>query len=496
MNQTNKGDSFVHLSQPVLLATGFAILVMIAFASGWLMTSYRQDAAAVTRTIEDQRAISNLLLQIRRAESGQRGYLLTGDRQYLTDYFEAAAAIDPTIAAVKGTLADNPDQRQNLVALERSMRQKLAELDETIRLYDAGQKEDSLALVKTDTGRRFMEDIRTVATRMLNDFGRQLAEQSQRSRDTGVLLLAASLAGALLIIVLAALSVYLVRRSNRQRDLAQRKLEDANANLEATVAERTADLTEANDEIQRYAYIVSHDLRSPLVNIMGFTTELETVRKELFGQLAGLREKSGVADDQAEVLGRDFDEAISFIKTSITKMDRLINAILKLSREGRREFHPEAVDMVQLLNTVAANVAHQVSEAGATITFDHLPPVVCDRLALEQIFSNLVDNALKYRRNDLAGHIQIRGRQTLGRLEYDVEDNGRGIDPNDHQRIFELFRRSGPQDRPGEGIGLAHVRALVRRLGGTLSVRSELNKGSIFTVSLPRRWLAEERNAA
>ena len=79
---------------------------------------------------------------------------------------------------------------------------------------------------------------------------------------------------------------------------------------------------------------------------------------------------------------------------------------------------------------------------------------------------------------------------------YDVEDNGRGIDAGDHQRVFELFRRSGRQDRPGEGIGLAHVRALVRRLGGTMALESELGKGSTFTVTLPKRWSVESRSAA
>ena len=75
-----------------------------------------------------------------------------------------------------------------------------------------------------------------------------------------------------------------------------------------------------------------------------------------------------------------------------------------------------------------------------------------------------------------------------------MTDNGRGIDPKDHQRIFDLFRRAGTQDKPGQGIGLAHVRALVRRLGGTMSVASELNNGSTFTITLPIKWAASNRN--
>ena len=117
-----------------------------------------------------------------------------------------------------------------------------------------------------------------------------------------------------------------------------------------------------------------------------------------------------------------------------------------------------------------------------------MPQVVSDRLALEQTFSNLLDNALKYLKPGVPGEIHVTGRRKSGYIVYEVTDNGRGIDQKDHQRIFDLFRRAGAQDRPGQGIGLAHVRALVRRMGGTLSVSSEPDQGSTFTVMLPTRW--------
>ena len=124
----------------------------------------------------------------------------------------------------------------------------------------------------------------------------------------------------------------------------------------------------------------------------------------------------------------------------------------------------------------------------------NLPDIVSDRLALEQIFSNLIDNALKYLKPGVPGDITVRGRTKLGFAIFEVADNGRGIDPKDHQRIFDLFRRAGTQDKPGQGIGLAHVRALVRRLGGTMSVASELHGGSTFTITLPIQWAASNRN--
>jgi signal transduction histidine kinase len=285
-------------------------------------------------------------------------------------------------------------------------------------------------------------------------------------------------------------------------------LRDNNINLEATVDERTADLREANNEIQRFAYIVSHDLRSPLVNIMGFTSELEQLRTDIFRRIALLSQAAATASPAPVVAGgvepnlegedsqlsQDFSEALEFIKSSIAKMDRLISAILNLTREGRREFEPVPIDTRELIEGIVATVAHQAAEAEAQIRISPLPEIVSDRLALEQIFSNLIDNALKYLKPGVPGDVSIRGRTKLGFAIFEIADNGRGIDPRDHQRIFDLFRRAGTQDKPGQGIGLAHVRALVRRLGGTMSVQSELNSGSTFTITLPIKWTASNRN--
>src|SRR5205085_2639005 len=243
--------------------------------------------------------------------------------------------------------------------------------------------------------------------------------------------------------------------------------------------------------------------------IMGFTSELEELRADIFRRIARLARSASAAplvpenaSDDAEPalegadkqLSADFSEALGFIKSSIGKMDRLITAILNLTREGRREFQPVPIDPRELIEGIVATVAHQAAEANATIRIEPLPEIVSDRLALEQIFSNLIDNALKYLKPGIPGDITVRGRTKLGFAIFEVSDNGRGIDPKDHQRIFDLFRRAGMQDRPGQGIGLAHVRALVRRLGGTMSLSSELHNGSTFTITLPIAWTVSNRS--
>ena len=249
-------------------------------------------------------------------------------------------------------------------------------------------------------------------------------------------------------------------------------------------------LREANEELQRFTYIVGHDLRSPLVNIMGFSSELDVWQKKVFERLAAERNLHGpnadAEDDRA--LREDVEESLSFIKASVAKMDRLIGALLKLSREGQRQFQPEVIDMSRLLTSNSEALAYQVQAAHAKISIGELPTITSDRLALEQVFSNLMDNAIKYLRPGVAGTIEVGATETYSAITYEVRDNGRGIDIKDRERIFDLFRRSGVQDQPGEGIGLAHSRALVRRLGGSIHVESELNKGTAFQVTLPKKW--------
>jgi signal transduction histidine kinase len=498
-------ESFSRIRQGLLLGIAFVLLIVIAGMIAWLVEQSTSDAALVAHTLQVQNTLSELLLNVRRAESGQRGYLFTNQQHYLDDFNEAAPEVEQQLQELHDLVLDNPARLAEAARLKELTDAKFVEMRRTIELNQSGQREDARALVLGGAGRDLAAEIRKLTDGAIADEARLFNERSNRSRLNSQTLLAISLVGTLLIVVIGGFSIYLVQRNYRQRELAQRELESTNANLESIVEYRTADLQEANEEIQRFAYIVSHDLRSPLVNIMGFTTELEMLRKDIFERVAKLQEDitrlqapvEPAAADAVNDLGKDFDEAIGIIKTSIERMDRLINAVLKLSREGRRQFNPEQIDMAAMMKSIVDSVAHRAAESGTQIEIGDVSPVESDRLALEQIFSNLIDNALKYGRPD-GGHIEINGRATATQAIYEVRDNGRGIDPKDHQRVFELFRRSGVQDRPGEGLGLAHVRALVRRLGGHIGLSSELGKGSQFTVTLPRRWMQDKtrRSAA
>ncbi|OAF19485.1 sensor histidine kinase [Bradyrhizobium neotropicale] len=492
--------------QILLFSAGLLVLTVISAGSVYLVNKARSDNKWVLHTIEVENQVNALLLEVRRAESGARGYLLTQGADFKIDHDKAVAAIIPALDRLTRLSTDNPAQRDNIEKLSVAIETRLDQFAREMEFVRQGQPEKAMALVREAATADTTTTISSVASTMIREEERLFYLRSVNADHSQTLAASMTGIGSGLVVVLVLISIWLVRRSARSRDDAEARLRDANVNLETIVDERTADLREANNEIQRFAYIVSHDLRSPLVNIMGFTSELEELGGDIFRRVSGLTHVPadgpqlvpGAAgniplEGPDKQLSEDFSEALGFIKSSIAKMDRLISAILNLTREGRREFQPERIDTRELIEAIVSTLAHQAAEAQAEIHVEPLPDVVSDRLALEQIFSNLIDNAIKYLKSGVPGEIRIRGRTKLGYAIFELSDNGRGIDPRDHQRIFDLFRRAGTQDKPGQGIGLAHVRALVRRLGGTMSVSSELNAGSTFTITLPMNWNASNR---
>lgn len=472
------------------LVTGFVVLVTMSLTSLWLAHESDRASEKVAHTLEVNATIVTYQGALRRAESGERGFLITGEAAYLNDYTIGRRRLAELQADLERLIADNPQQQATLRGLLPLVQQKMEKLATTIALKQQGRNDEVVAITKSGAGLELMNRILAQIFAMLNDERSLLQARQDYADRTNLLLFIVNFSGGLIIAVLALASIALIRRNslhiaatNAQLAQAHAELAQANEVLEERVAERTADLREANDEIQRFAFIVSHDLRSPLVNIMGFTSELETLQTEIFAD-------ADTTPEQREAQRREVAEALGFIKTSIGKMDRLIKAILNLSRAGRREFHPQPVSLDNLIKSLIGDVTHRLQEIGGQIDLAAIPDIVSDRLALEQIFSNLIDNAIKYRHDDRPVQITIDSEERGNFVIIRIADNGRGIEKRDYERIFELFRRAGAQDRPGEGIGLAHVRALVRRLGGSIRVDSEFGQGATFTVILPKRWVA------
>ncbi|RAI44423.1 sensor histidine kinase [Rhodoplanes roseus] len=484
------------------LLVGFAALVAIVVTTLWLVAETRTYTELSVAVRQQRAALVDLRSLLQDTETGQRGFLLTAEEAYLAPYEQARRKLADQIELVRSRLSGVPAYAAQIARLTEIISGKMVEMQQTIELVRDGRRDEAVAIVRTDRGRALMEEARGIFDTLITSAERRIGESVQRQQKTIGALYWVAILGALVIVGVVGGAAWMTIGYTRQLVAAQEEVRALNAGLEERVAERTADLGRANDEIQRFAYIVTHDLRAPLVNIMGFTSELEAslVAVRSWFEKAGLPADDPAAEDARLAAIEDAPEAIGFIRSSTRKMDGLINAILKLSREGRRTLKPERIDLGALLETSAESIRHQVVEAGGEVTLaPGLPNVVSDRLALEQVFGNLLDNAVKYRSPERPIHIRVRARPEPGqRIVVEVEDNGRGIASHDHERVFDLFRRSGAQDQPGEGIGLAHVRTMVRNLGGDITLESEVGRGTTMKLNLPRdlRKVAKGASAA
>ena len=473
----------------LFLLIGTAILIGIIVATFGLVERTQATFEYILQERNIRRMAADLMQKLTDAETGQRGFVITRDELFLEPYESAVGAIREEVDRLATAVADRPVKAAQMDRLRERIRGKLAEMGQAINLVRSGEQAQAVELIQSDVGRELMDDIRSMLDQFkeLSDANVERGTEAQISATEQLQWI--TVAGGIAIIAVMGGAILVVAQHVRALAASRREVEVLNQGLEARVAERTEDLMQANQEIQRFAYIVTHDLRAPLVNIMGFTAELDASLKSL--QAYVLNDGKPVSEEEIRearlAASEDLPEAIGFIRSSTKKMDGLINAILKISRDGRRQLKPEIVELQPLLETITNSVYHQISESYGSIDIDiKATRLNTDRLSVEQILGNLFDNAIKYKHPQRPLTLAVRtapeGRHMV-RIE--VEDNGRGIAEQDHERIFELFRRSGQQDQSGEGIGLAHVRSLARNLGGEITVRSRLGEGSTFVLRLP-----------
>jgi signal transduction histidine kinase len=510
----------------LLIATPLIFQVLVL---GVLLWNERQSWEAESQALHSEQVISHAnsaLLLLFVDVSRIRGWIITQDPSLLVG---PPGSFAKKMERLRELVADNPAQRRRAEAMLANARELEARKGTLDALVAAGKVTEAAAVIRTLEGEHRLQWIRSKVTEFLQEEGRLGLERRQRLQQTRRLqhwlLLGTLLAAAAITFLLArafargissrlevvainarriALNIPLPPPLEGADEIAEldRTLHETTRRLNAAaVAERQHEedlkghaealalinqsLQSKTEEIETFVYSVTHDLRSPLVNLQGFSRELELSCGDLWRILAPV-DLSPQIHNLLEAVERDIKESVYFIKASVSSSGRLIDALLRLSRAGRVSYQWQKVDVGEVVQRVLDTLRAKILEKGARVTIGELPPVWGDPTAVEQIFGNLLRNAVSYLDPLRPGTIAVSAESgPPGSLvTFWVRDNGLGI-PEAHQsKLFLPFQRFQGNVTPGEGIGLALVRRAVERQGGEIHVESQEGVGTAFTLTL------------
>lgn len=420
--------------------------------------------------------VSAAVLQLRSlandVESGERGFLLTGDERYLSPLEHANASLPTQIESCRSYVKDEPGALRNKIEDFISLVTRRSDLaTRVLKVQQAQGFAAAVDLAKSDGSEEVMNRIRLATGDLQTGFAYARSDYMDSQRSLNHWAFISFAVGTLIMIGVMVwlynqLLTYLHGRDSALGQLqeANTELATLNSELEARVEERTRDLTQANEELQQFAYVASHDLQEPLRTITSFTQLLSS---RYMGKL-----------DQ------DADEFMGYIVTSSRRMTDLINGLLAVVRLRKTGHQTAPVSFEKLLDEAQISLQALIRESQTEIQHGPLPSLVVDRVQFAQVLQNLISNAIKYRRDE-APRVHVAAKRDISNWVFSVSDNGRGFNQQFAERIFGLFQRLHGREVEGTGMGLAIARKIVERHGGRIWAEGKEGSGSTFYFSLP-----------
>ncbi len=409
---------------------------------------------------------SAVLLAIQDMNLSVRGYLMTGEKDFLPVYHDAEQRFDKNFAFLENLTSDNAERQKQMAELHDIYTQLHHLTERQITDHEGGIRTMVADMLESkyyiQEFRRYYRLIQAGEKELLIQRSKHAADQQQNYMQT--IFAAAGLAIFGLLIANGVIAFLTIRR------------QAAEDNLRRT-----------NKEMEGFTYIASHDLRSPLVNLKGFSSEMKWGIDELRPILDKVLPHASPEEQTKALvlLDKDIPDALHYIHSSVEKMDKLTNAILELSRLGRRQLKLDDINVDKMVRRILDTLHHQITTQNIQVKLHPLHTVMADPLSLEQVFGNIIDNAIKYLDPERPGKLEIGSRRSSRVTTFWIKDNGRGIAPADLEKIFEIYRRGGNnRNIPGEGMGMSYVRTTVRRMGGSIWCESVLNVGSIFYFTI------------
>jgi len=472
--------------------------IILGLFLGVMYISLRQ-VTLIESEIRHTEAVENELRDLGEdminAETGQRGYLVTEDIAYLEPYNAGVASVHRHLANLH-QLVVNPQTRDKLERMVVMIDLKLGELRHTIALNQQGRRDEALNLVRTNSGKQFMDQFRQlrgaaigIEQDLMREHRTRLLEQF---RNIFLIVVLGGLI-ALLLLFLSALEtakrlkqplqevidgIHAMAKGDlehqvkitSQDEIAQIGVAFNHMAAKELAARRELEMTErelkrSNTELDNFAYVASHDLKAPLRGIRSLT--------------------QWIAEDVEETASEETLDNLGLLSRRVDRLDSLLESLLAYSRIGRKNAAPEPVDIGKLLADIRDYLA---PGAGFQITFaEALPTILTFKAPLELVLRNLINNALKHH-DGKSGLVSVSIVETGDQVEFRVADDGPGIPPEFHDRIFQMFQTLKPRDEvEGSGMGLAMVKKTVEGLGGAVRVESTPSvRGSTFIFTWPK----------
>ena len=495
----------------VVIAVPFLVQIVFAVA---LWRARQENLRAQTWAIHTKEVIAkaeSVSRHLTDAQNHVRGLVLTGDPALAGEVDASAGRVVATLKELHDLVADNPAQTSRLAALGGKIGVFLGQVRETRSLALAGRAGEAGARVEASVRDRTARGVRRDIDAFLkveDALDRDRIEVQARSARRQAWAIAAGVASAVVIalVMVLAFSRGFARRievlGGNARRLAEGKPlappvggSDEISQLDAVFHAMARSLAEKGQENEMFIYSVSHDLRSPLVNLQGFSRELSLTCEDLRAAVASGSVPDHVRARVETLLDRDINGSIHFIRTAVTRLSSIIDSLLRLSRAGRVVLRWQEVDVNETVGRVVEALRSSTSERGAEVAVHPLPSAWGDAAAVEQIFANLIGNAVHYLDPSRPGRVEVgaesddgpsaRGGDRVPSHTYYVKDNGLGIPKAYQEKLFLAFKRLHPDVASGEGIGLALVRRVVERHGGKIWVESAEGQGSTFRFTLP-----------
>lgn len=464
---------------PILAGIVFLVLINAFFAFG-AIRNLLQSEFWLSHTWQVIGTLDQMMSSAKDAETGVRGYVITGDAKYLQPYLDARSGVLIDIQEFATLTADNPNQKGNADELRATVVQRLQQLEGGVQIRRDEGFEAARARVLKGDGLLQMTHLRAVANRAEAEERRLLVIREKAQRESGRrAFIATAIATGIDLLLIIAVLRYLIREralrfasedyasklstANAEIERTSAQVLTLNAELEERVRKRTAELETTNRELEAFSYSVSHDLRAPLRTIDGFSLALE-------------EDYVDAVDDT----GRDY---IKRVRAGVQRMGGLIDALLQLSRITRSEVNRSEIDVTALVQSVAANLRDENPEQVLHFTIEPGMHANADPGLLRVAFENLLGNAVKFSSRKPDSVIDVR--YDAPKQAFLVEDNGAGFDMRYSEKLFNAFNRlHGDKDFKGSGIGLATVARVVRRHHGNIWASGQVGHGACFWFTL------------